>query len=262
MSELTKNMDLILFEIDEKRWLSLSKDSPKELFKAKDKLRAFKLIERQNKYSWKLTRIGYEAVELGGFEQWFARNQTDNNKATEQNFNGENITFNSGDSKTAKNTESTNGKAESVLKLIVVPVAVTIIGGIALFFITEFIKDDTEKTITDKSKTQPISIVFQSGEKADLSYSINFSLIDSLILKTANRFGSEDQAIDYIYLKARNQIISTLESVDIETARIKRDSLSKSIITQTINEQIYSGYRISTLNLDEIRTLANNLYKK
>lgn len=46
MSELTKNMNQMLLEIDKKRWISLSKDSVNELFKAKDKLRAFGLIER------------------------------------------------------------------------------------------------------------------------------------------------------------------------------------------------------------------------
>jgi len=60
----------MLFEIHKKRWISLSKDSPKILFDAKAKLAAYGLIERQGNLSWKLTKDGYEAVELGGYNEW------------------------------------------------------------------------------------------------------------------------------------------------------------------------------------------------
>ena len=70
MKELNSEMNFLLNEIDKNRWISLSKDSEDLTFKAKDKLRAFGLIERHGKLSWQLTEEGYKAIELGGFEQW------------------------------------------------------------------------------------------------------------------------------------------------------------------------------------------------
>lgn len=262
MSELTRDMNQLLFEIDKKRWISLSKDSAKELFKAKDKLRAFGLIERQGKFSWKLTRNGYEAVELGGFDEWLAQNQSDKNQAIEQNYNAENITITNGDSNTVNNTNGTRGKPEPIIKRVIIGIIIIIIAGIAMIYIKDYLKTNGNDDVNTKYTTQPISLVFQNGEKAKLYYSINLSLIDSLILKTVQRFGSEEKAVDYISLKTKNQIISTLESTTIETARLKRDSLAKTIIKKTITEQIYSGFKISTLNLNEIETVANNVYKK
>jgi len=76
MAELTEKINWMLFEIHKKRWISLSKDDPEIIFNAKAKLQAFGLIERQNKLSWKLTKDGYDAVDLGGFEEWkLAKNQ-------------------------------------------------------------------------------------------------------------------------------------------------------------------------------------------
>ena len=70
MKELSNEMNRLLNEIDKKRWISLSKDSEDLTFKAKDKLRAFGLIERHGNLSWQLTEEGYKAIELGGFEHW------------------------------------------------------------------------------------------------------------------------------------------------------------------------------------------------
>ena len=70
MTELTEKMNWMLFEIHEKRWISLSLDDPKIIFDAKAKLAAYGLIERQSKLSWKLTKDGYDAVELGGYDEW------------------------------------------------------------------------------------------------------------------------------------------------------------------------------------------------
>ena len=60
----------MLFEIHKKRWISLSLDDPQIIFDAKAKLAAYALIERQSKSSWKLTKDGYDAVELGGYDEW------------------------------------------------------------------------------------------------------------------------------------------------------------------------------------------------
>lgn len=63
-------MNSILHYIDENRWIAFSKTDSADLYKAKDKLRAYGLIERHSKLSWQLTKEGYKAVELGGFDQW------------------------------------------------------------------------------------------------------------------------------------------------------------------------------------------------
>jgi hypothetical protein len=78
MTELTEKMNWMLFEIHKKRWISLSMDDPKIIFDAKTKLSAYGLIERQNKLSWKLTKEGYDAVELGGFDEWRKANNLKN----------------------------------------------------------------------------------------------------------------------------------------------------------------------------------------
>lgn len=70
MSNLYEEIDKVLNQINEKRWISLSKSSPDIVFKAKDVLRAYKLIERQGELSWRLTEEGYKAIDLGGFENW------------------------------------------------------------------------------------------------------------------------------------------------------------------------------------------------
>jgi hypothetical protein len=68
MDEITKLMDDMLTHLDKERWISFTKDDSPETFKARDKLRAFGLIEKYNEYSWRLTGEGYRALELGGFE--------------------------------------------------------------------------------------------------------------------------------------------------------------------------------------------------
>lgn len=78
MDNLTEKMDYILTTIDQNRWISFSKDDSPETFKAKDKLRAFGLIERHGKYSWQLTEEGYKAVEMGGFKPWHDNRKTTN----------------------------------------------------------------------------------------------------------------------------------------------------------------------------------------
>jgi signal peptidase I len=70
MEQLTKDMNAILEYIDKNRWIAFSKDDSSDRFKAKDKLRAYNLIERHGELSWQLTEEGYKAVELGGFHKW------------------------------------------------------------------------------------------------------------------------------------------------------------------------------------------------
>jgi hypothetical protein len=50
--------------------MPFTQDTTEQLFKAKDKLFAYGLIEKHNEYSWKLTQEGHRAIEIGGFEKW------------------------------------------------------------------------------------------------------------------------------------------------------------------------------------------------
>lgn len=78
MDKLSQKMDFILKTIDKNRWISFSKDDTPDTFKAKDKLRAFGLIERHGKLSWQLTDEGYKAIELGGFAKWQKYSKSEN----------------------------------------------------------------------------------------------------------------------------------------------------------------------------------------
>jgi hypothetical protein len=78
MDELNQEIERILKHLDNERWISFSKDESPTIFKAKDKLRAYGLIERHGKLSWQLTKEGYKAVELGGYSKWLKTQQQDN----------------------------------------------------------------------------------------------------------------------------------------------------------------------------------------
>jgi len=81
----------MLFHLDNNRWISFSKSDSTERFKARDKLRAFGLIEQYSLYSWRLTGEGYKAIELGGFEEWYS-NQKKEQKQGSSN-GGDNISI-------------------------------------------------------------------------------------------------------------------------------------------------------------------------
>lgn len=57
--------DEILNQIYNERYVSFTKDDSEDRFKALDKLRAFGLVEPHGKYSWQLTKDGYNAVSKG-----------------------------------------------------------------------------------------------------------------------------------------------------------------------------------------------------
>ena len=78
MTELLEKMNWMLFEIYKKRLIIISKNDPEIILDAKDKLAAFGLIESQDKVSWKLTKYGYEAVDLGGYDEWRKVNNFEN----------------------------------------------------------------------------------------------------------------------------------------------------------------------------------------
>lgn len=78
MDELNQEIERILIHLDNERWIAFSKNDSSTTFKAKDKLRAYGLIERHGKLSWQLTKEGYKAVELGGYGKWLKTQQQDN----------------------------------------------------------------------------------------------------------------------------------------------------------------------------------------
>lgn len=78
MDELNQEIERILNHLDKERWIAFSKDDSPTTFKAKDKLRAYGLIERHGKLSWQLTKEGYKAIELGGYSKWVKTQDRDN----------------------------------------------------------------------------------------------------------------------------------------------------------------------------------------
>jgi hypothetical protein len=90
MNDIAKSLEVILNHLEHHRWISFSKDDSPETFKAKDKLRAYGLIEEYKRYSWRLTKEGYNAIALGGFEAWYDREQQvsgEHGKSTERSPN-------------------------------------------------------------------------------------------------------------------------------------------------------------------------------
>ena len=81
MSKLTDDMNAILESLDMNRSIVFSKDDSTDRHKAKDKLRAYKLIEKYGKQSWQLTIEGYRAIELGGFDEWLKEKASENSKS-------------------------------------------------------------------------------------------------------------------------------------------------------------------------------------
>ena len=78
MDQLTEEINKILDHLDKKRWIAFPKEESPIRFKAKDKLRAYGLIERHGKLSWQLTKEGYKAIELGGFHIWMKNQKQEN----------------------------------------------------------------------------------------------------------------------------------------------------------------------------------------
>lgn len=75
MEKNNPEIDTILDYLSDNRWIPFTQDTSKELFNAKDKLFALGLLEPHNEYSWKLTKEGHRAIELGGFDKWMKTQQ-------------------------------------------------------------------------------------------------------------------------------------------------------------------------------------------
>jgi len=77
---MIEEIDKILFEINEKGFIGFTKDTPVQEIKAKQRLVRLELIKPKSKYSYDLTDKGQEAVDLGGYETWLKKQQTENQK--------------------------------------------------------------------------------------------------------------------------------------------------------------------------------------
>lgn len=74
---MMEEIDKILFEINDKGFFSFNKDTPESETKAKQRLVRLELIKPQNKHSYDLTDKGQEVVDLGGYEAWLKKQQTE-----------------------------------------------------------------------------------------------------------------------------------------------------------------------------------------
>ena len=63
--------DEILMQINNEGYVSFTKDDSKDRYKALDRLRAYGLVEPRGRYSWQLTKDGYNAV-YKGFENFIS----------------------------------------------------------------------------------------------------------------------------------------------------------------------------------------------
>jgi len=62
--------DQILKEIAKNNFLSFTKDDSRERYDALYKLEAFGLVTKHSKCSYKLTKDGFKAIDIGGFYNW------------------------------------------------------------------------------------------------------------------------------------------------------------------------------------------------
>lgn len=115
-------MDAILNHLGSKRWISFSKDDPDETFDAREKLRAYGLIEKYNEHSWRLTGEGYKALELGGFDKWCENQKGEVSKKRKLGFenfsivNGDNNIITQATASEKARIETSSSKTPSNLK--------------------------------------------------------------------------------------------------------------------------------------------------
>lgn len=77
---MIEEIDKILFEINEKGFIGFAGDTPVQEIKAMQRLVRLELIKSKSKDLYDLTDKGQEAVDLGGYEAWLKKQQTENQK--------------------------------------------------------------------------------------------------------------------------------------------------------------------------------------
>ena len=124
------NPEDLLKNIEEFGSFAITKDTPEEDRKSLNKLKAYDLVQKRNKYSWELTSKGYLAIEKGGF-----KNYTENIEQTNTTSYIENYSIINGDNnvvdQTKNSTKSGKTKKEGFWSkfwwLIVIPLIIGIL---------------------------------------------------------------------------------------------------------------------------------------
>ncbi|VDH16094.1 Uncharacterised protein [Algoriella xinjiangensis] len=75
---LLKLMNEILLDIDNKEWISTSKNDSDEYRNAVNRLASYNLIEEFNKSDWRLTENGHKAIMLGSVESYLNKDESTN----------------------------------------------------------------------------------------------------------------------------------------------------------------------------------------
>lgn len=131
--------DYILNYTKTKTFISFSRETSTDILKAKEELLIYGLIE-PNKNSFRLTKEGYNAITLGGFENWKEHTQNKESNTTTVHLTNHGIinqgsTYNNSD----QMVRVTKNKSESIYKSIGIGVLVTVVGGIILWLIIKYL---------------------------------------------------------------------------------------------------------------------------
>ncbi len=103
---LLKLMNEILFDINDKEWISTSKNDSNEYLSAVNRLASCNLIQEFNKSDWRLTENGYKAITLGSVESYL-------NKDESTNVNIDNLSFINGSQNSVNQTKTVNSKKKN-----------------------------------------------------------------------------------------------------------------------------------------------------
>lgn len=126
---LLKLMNEILLDIDNKEWISTSKNDSDEYRNAVNRLASYNLIEEFNKSDWRLTENGHKAIMLGSVESYL-------NKDESTNLSIENLSIINGSYNSVNQSKTVNSKKNNFLEYVVK--IVTIISGLVAIYL--FIK--------------------------------------------------------------------------------------------------------------------------
>lgn len=130
---LLKLMNEILLDIDNKEWISTSKNDSDEYRNAFNRLASYNLIEEFNKSDWRLTENGHKAIMLGSVESYLNKDESTN--VSIDNFSFINGSHNSVNQSKAVNSKKKNNTLEYLSWIAGILVAlVTIYGTIKSFF--------------------------------------------------------------------------------------------------------------------------------
>ena len=80
---MSNDLDVILFEIEEKGLYSFILNSPQNVVKAKERLLREGLIEKRGRSTYVLTEKGQTAIDLGGYETWIKQQEEEKSRANQ-----------------------------------------------------------------------------------------------------------------------------------------------------------------------------------